>query len=114
VGFAKRRVGLHSVSSFGALEIGDKLGAARPAPADIEAPQQRREAHAPVGGVVTDYEHNGAVSAAIGPRGRAVVVFSDVRERPGRDRRLVLAWTHGSRDGFSRRWSSAHTPGSRG
>jgi hypothetical protein len=50
-----------------------------------------------------DYEHNGAVSAAIGRSGRAVVVFADVRERPGRDRRLVLAWTHGSRGGFSRR-----------
>jgi hypothetical protein len=49
-----------------------------------------------------DYEHNGAVSAAISSRGRAVVVFADVRERPGRDRRLVLAWTHGSRGGFSR------------
>jgi hypothetical protein len=49
-----------------------------------------------------DYEHNGAVSAAIGPGGRGVIVFADVRERPGRDRRLVLAWTHGSRGGFSR------------
>jgi hypothetical protein len=31
-----------------------------------------------------------------------VVVFADARERPVRDRRPVLAWTHGSRGGFSR------------
>jgi hypothetical protein len=49
-----------------------------------------------------DYEHNGAVTAAVGRSGRAVVVFADARERRGRDRRLVLAWTHSSRREFSR------------
>jgi hypothetical protein len=50
-----------------------------------------------------DYEHNGAVAAAIGRGGRAVVVFADARERPGRDRRAVLAWTRDVRRGFGRR-----------
>jgi hypothetical protein len=49
-----------------------------------------------------DYEHNGAVTAAIGRRGRAVVVFADARERPRRDRRTVLAWTRDARRGFGR------------
>jgi hypothetical protein len=49
-----------------------------------------------------DYEHNGAVTAAIGRDGRAVVVFADARENPGRDRRLVLAWTRSSGRGFGR------------
>jgi hypothetical protein len=38
-----------------------------------------------------------AVTGAIGRAGRAAVVFADVRET----RRVVLAWTHGARDGFS-------------
>jgi hypothetical protein len=50
-----------------------------------------------------DYEHNGAVAAAIGRSGRAVVVFADARERPGRDRRAVLAWTRDARHGFGPR-----------
>jgi hypothetical protein len=48
------------------------------------------------------YEHNGAVTAAIGRDGRAVVVFADARENPGRDRRVVLAWTRTARHGFGR------------
>jgi hypothetical protein len=47
-----------------------------------------------------DYEHNGAVTAAIGGNGRAAVVFADARERPGRDRRAVVAWTRDARHGF--------------
>jgi hypothetical protein len=48
------------------------------------------------------YEHNGAVTAAIGRDGRAVVVFADARENPGHDRRVVLAWTRTARHGFGR------------
>ena len=47
-----------------------------------------------------DYEHNGAVTAAIGRDGRALVAFADARENPGRDRRAVYAWRRGDRGRF--------------
>jgi hypothetical protein len=49
-----------------------------------------------------DYEHNGAVTAAIGRDGRALVVFADARERPGRDRRIVYAWRSSGSGRFGR------------
>jgi hypothetical protein len=67
----------------------------------------RRAGHAfgsPVTLFVTqalDYEHNGAVTAAIGRTGRAIVVFPDAHETRHGNRRFVYAWTRtaGSRFG---------------
>ena len=47
-----------------------------------------------------DYEHNGAVTAAIGRGGRALVVFPDAHETRHGNRRAVYAWRSSGRGRF--------------
>ncbi len=57
-GVERRGVGGRGQLLGGALEVGEELRAARLAPADVEAAEQRGEAHLAVGGVAADHEEH--------------------------------------------------------